>query len=121
MNKLLIGLATVPLMSSAAFAGQALSEKQMDTVTAGFTAFSTSLAESFGGVTATATANLAEVSALRNSSGDLVTVVCCVSLTGGTVNEITLNQIKSVSAAQSASTAANLPSLQPIVGVSPAP
>ena len=39
MNKLLIGLATVPLMSSVAFAGQPLSEKQMDEVTAGFNAF----------------------------------------------------------------------------------
>jgi hypothetical protein len=112
MNKLLIGLATVPLMSSVAFAGQPLSEKQMDVVTAGFTAFSTSLAESFGGVTATATANLAEVSALRDASNALVTV---------TVGEVTLNQIKSVSAAQSASAASNLPSLQSITGVSNAP
>ena len=107
MNKLLIGLATVPLMSSVAFAGQPLNDKQMDAVTAGFTAFSTSLAELFGGVTAAATANLAEVSALRNTSGAPVTV---------TVGEVTLNIIKSVSAAQSASTAANLPSLQPLVG-----
>jgi hypothetical protein len=105
MNKLLIGLATVPLMSSAAFAGQALSEKQMDAVTAGFSAFSTSLAESFGGVTAAAAANLAEVSALRNSSGALVTV---------TFSEVTLNQIKTVSAAQSTSTAANLPAFPSI-------
>jgi hypothetical protein len=112
MNKLLIGLVTVPLMSSVAFAGQPLSDKQMDAVTAGFSAFSTSLAESFGGVTAAATANLAEVSALRNAAGAPVTV---------TVGEVTLNQIKSVSAAQSASTAANLPSLQAIVGVSPPP
>lgn len=112
MNKLLMGLASVPLMTSAAFAGQPLSEKQMDAVTAGFTAFSTSLAESFGGVTSAATTNLAEVSALRDASGGLVTV---------TFNEVTLNQIKSVSAAQSRSTAANLPSLQPVTGVSAAP
>ena len=111
MNKLLIGLATVPLMYSAAFAGQPLSDKQMDAVTAGFAAFSTSLAESFGGVTAAATSNLAEVSALRtnpttaNPQGLPVTV---------TIGEVTLNQIKSVSAAQSASAASNLPSLQPI-------
>jgi hypothetical protein len=109
MNKLLIGLATVPLMTSAAFAGQALSEKQMDVVTAGFSAFSTSLAESFGGVTAAATTNLAEVSALRTASGAPVTVV---------VGEVTLNQIKSVSAAASTSTASNLPSLNAIAGVS---
>jgi len=113
MNKLLIGLATVPLMSSVAFAGQPLSEAQMDAVTAGFSAFSTSLAESFGGVTAAATSNLAEVSALRDAKGALVTV---------TFSEVTLNQIKSVSAAQSASTASNLPSLQPVTGISaPAP
>jgi hypothetical protein len=112
MNKLLIGLATVPLMSSVAFAGQPLSDKQMDAVTAGFSAFSTSLAESFGGVTAAATANLAEVSALRTNAGALVTV---------TFGEVTLNQIKSVSAAQSTSAASNLPSLNPISVVSPTP
>ncbi len=106
MNKLLIGLATaVPLMYSSAFAGQPLSEKQMDAVTAGFSAFSTSLAESYGGVTAAATANLAEVSALRDPAGALVLVG---------IGEVMLNQIKSVSAAASASTASNLPSLQPI-------
>jgi hypothetical protein len=110
MNKLLIGLATVPLMSSAAFAGQALSDKQMDTVTAGFSAFSTSLAESFGGVIASATTNLAEVSALRTGSANTLVTV--------TFGEVTLNQIKSVSAASSLSTAANLPTLQPIGGVS---
>lgn len=44
MNKFLIGLATVPLMSSVAFATQPLNDKQMDAVTAGFSAFSTSLA-----------------------------------------------------------------------------
>jgi len=109
MNKLLIGLASVPLMSSVAFAGQPLTDKQMDAVTAGFSAFSTSLAESFGGVTAAATTNLAEVSALRDPTGALVTV---------TFSEVTLNQIKSVSAAQSMSTAANLPSLQPVTGIS---
>jgi hypothetical protein len=108
MNKLLIGLATVPLMSSVAFAAQPLTDRQMDAVTAGFTAFSTSLAESFGGVTATATANLAEVAVLRDSSGAVVAT---------TFSEVTLDTIKSVSAAQSESTAANLPSLEPITGV----
>jgi hypothetical protein len=108
MNKVLMGLATVPRRCSTAVAGQLLSEKQMDNVTAGFAAFSTSLAESFGGVTAAATANLAEVAALRNASGAPVTV---------SVGEVTLNIIKSVSAAQSISTASNLPSLQPIAGV----
>lgn len=105
MNKLLTGLATVPLMSSVAFAGHSLSDRQMDAVTAGFNATASSEAESFGGVTTAATANLAEVAALRNASGALVTV---------TSGEVTLNIIKAVSASQSVSTAANLPSLQPI-------
>lgn len=105
MNKLLTGLATVPLMSGVAFAGQPLSDRQMDVVTAGFSATSSSEAESFGGVTFSSTSNLAEVAALRNNSGQLVTI---------TVNEVTLNLIKSVSAAASASTASNLVALQPI-------
>jgi hypothetical protein len=112
MNKLLIGLASVPLMSSVAFAAQPLTDNQMDKVTAGFQAFSTSLAESFGGVTATATANLAEVSVLRDSSGAPVSTV---------YSEVTLFTIKSVSAATSESTAANLPSLEPVTGLSPPP
>jgi len=110
MNKLLIGLATVPLMSSVAFASQTLSDRQMDAVTAGFASTASSEAESVGGVTTAATANLAEVAALRNNSGALVTV---------TVGEVTLNIIKAVSASQSASTAANLPSLEPLSVVTP--
>jgi len=112
MNKLLIGLATVPLMSSVAFAAQPLTDNQMDKVSAGFTAFSTSLAESYGGVTAAATANLAEVAVLRDTSGAPVQV---------TFSEVTLSTIKLVSAAQSEATAANLPSLEAITGVSPPP
>jgi hypothetical protein len=111
MNKLLIGLATVPLMSSVAFAAQPLSDRQMDAVTAGFAALSTSEAESFGGVTSSFTANLAEVAALRDNSGALVVTVVSP--------ELTLNIIKSVSAAQSTSTASNLPSLEPPSVVSP--
>ena len=109
MNKLLIGLATVPLLTSVAFAAQPLSEKQLDTVTAGFSASSMSLAESFGSVTSASTANFAEVAPLRNDSGALVTV---------TFDEVTLNQIKSLfSAAQSTSTA-----FQPCVAcLTPAP
>lgn len=110
MNKLLIGLAAVPLMSSVAFASQPLTDRQMDTVTAGFLALATSEAESFGGVTSAATSNLAEVAALRTGSGAGTPVTV-------TVGEVTLNIIKAVSASQSASTAANLPSLEPIAGV----
>jgi hypothetical protein len=123
MNKLFMGLATVPLMYNAAFAGQLLNNKQMDAVTAGFAAFSTSLAESFGGVIASATSNLAETSALRtnptaaNPTGTPVTTPTTVLVNGAPVTlEVSLNEIKSVSAAQSVSTAANLPSLQPIAG-----
>lgn len=108
MNKLLISLATVPLMSGVAFAGQALSDRQMDAVTAGFAATASSEAETFGGITTANTANLAEVAALRNNSGALVVV---------TAGEVTLNIIKAISASQSQSTAANIPSLQPITGV----
>lgn len=110
MNKVLVGLATVPLMSSVAFAAQTLSDRQMDAVTAGFASTASSEAESFGGVTSVATANLAEVAALRDNSGALVTV---------TSGEVTLNIIKAVSASQSTSTASNLPSLQPLSVVSP--
>jgi hypothetical protein len=110
MNKLFIGLATVPLMSSVAFASQTLNDRQMDAVTAGFAATASSEAESFGGVTSAATANLAEVAALRNSTGTPVTV---------TVGEVTLNIIKAVSASQSTSSAANLPSLEPLSVLSP--
>lgn len=110
MNKLLISLAAVPLMSGVAFAGQPLSDRQMDTVTAGFSALSTSEAEAFGGIAAASQSDLAEVAALRNNSGVPVVV---------TFNEVTLNIIKSVSASQSVSAASNLPVLQGIPVVSP--
>jgi hypothetical protein len=115
MNKLLIGLAAVPLMSSVAFAAQTLSDRQMDTVTAGqfpFFASASGAAESYGGATTASTANLAEVSALRNNSGALV----LTSYNGGT-----LNIIKSVSASESASTATSIPSLEAVSVVSPTP
>jgi hypothetical protein len=110
MNKLLIGLAAVPLMSGVALAAQPLNDRQMDTVTAGFAATASSEAESYGGLTFSATANLAEVAALSTSSGAPVTV---------TSGEVTLNIIKAVSASQSESTASNIPSLEAIAGVSP--
>ena len=110
MNKLLIGLATVPLLSGVAFAAQPLNDRQMDVVTAGFSATASSEAEAFGGLTSAATANLAEVAALRTNSGALVTV---------TSGEVTLNIIKAVSASQSVSTAANIPTLEAISVVSP--
>lgn len=85
-----------------ALADQALSEKQMDMVTAGgFSAFSTSLAESYGSVTTATTTNYAEVSVLRSASGTPDSVV---------VNGGPLNQIEWV---PSISTAVNLPTFNP--------
>jgi hypothetical protein len=105
MNKLLTGLAAVPLLSSVAFAGQPLTDQQMDKVTAGqgiilseaFSAFSTSEAEAYGGVTGTQTGNLATLSKFG-----AITVE-------GTTSPLVLTIIKSVSAAYSLSTASNLP------------
>jgi hypothetical protein len=110
MNKLLTGLATVPLMTSVAFAGHLLTDRQMDTVTAGqidvgpFTAVSTSEAESYGGQTAANTTNLAEVAVLRLAPGGPPVTV--------TYDSTTLFLIKSVSAASSISTAQNIPALE---------
>jgi hypothetical protein len=109
MNKLLTGLATVPLMSSVAFAGQLLTDRQMDAVTAGtFTAFSTSNAQSYGAVTTAKTTNVAEVAPLTTASGAPVTV----SVNGMVLNinkPVSAGSWLSVSAGSSLSTAANLP------------
>jgi hypothetical protein len=64
MKKVLMGLAALPLLASAAWAGQALTDQQMDRVTAGFTALSTADAQGLvgeSGVVLTTTATLAEV------------------------------------------------------------
>jgi len=98
MNKFVLGLAAVPLLASAASAGQLLSDKQMDTVTAGFSAFSTADAQGLGKIVATLTATVAAVDVVTSSTGAPVTA---------TFGETTLTLIKSVSAAQSASSATN--------------
>lgn len=96
MNKYLAGVAALPFLTSVAFAGQPLSDHQMDTVTAGFGAIATAAAGAEGGVIAAQTATLAEVAVF------------------GTVvfNERSINIIKSVSAASSQSTAVSLPANQ---------
>jgi len=98
MNKFVLGLAAVPLLASAASAGQPLTDKQMDTVTAGFSAFSTADAQALGKIVATLTATVAAVDVVTTSTGVPVTA---------TFGETTLTLIKSVSAAQSASSASN--------------
>jgi hypothetical protein len=98
MNKLVLGLAAVPLLASVASAGQPLTDKQMDTVTAGFSAFSTADAQALGKIVATLSATVSTVDVVTTSTGAPVTA---------TFGETTLTLIKSVSAAQSASSASN--------------
>jgi len=70
MNRFLIGLAAVPLLSGVALAAEPLSYRQMDAVTAGGgSATAIATAEADGAVIVTATATLAKVSALTDSSG----------------------------------------------------
>ncbi len=64
MKKVLMGLAALPLLASAAFAAQPLTNQQLDKVTAGFTAVSVADAEGLvgeSGIVVTTTATLSEV------------------------------------------------------------
>lgn len=105
MNKLLAGVAALPFLTTAAFAAQPLSDRQMDGVTAGFFAFATAGAEAQGAQIAGATATLAQVQ-------ELTTVL--VPNSEGGPSETTLHIILSVSAATSSSAASSLPSNQAI-------
>jgi hypothetical protein len=98
MNKFVLGLAAIPLLAGAASATQPLSDKQMDGVTAGFAAFSTADAQALGKIVATLTATVSSVDVVTTAAGAPVTV---------TFGETTLTLIKSISGAQSASTASN--------------
>jgi hypothetical protein len=98
MNKFVLGLAAVPLLAGTASAAQPLSDKQMDTVTAGFSAFATADAQALGKIVATLTATVAAVNVVTTSTGAPVTA---------TFGETTLTLIKSVSGSQSASSASN--------------
>jgi hypothetical protein len=98
MKKFLLGLAALPLLASTAWAGQPLSDRQMDEVTAGFSAFATADAQALGKIVATLTATVASVDVVTTSTGAPVTV---------TFGETTLTLIKSLSGSQSASSASN--------------
>jgi hypothetical protein len=103
MKKYLYGVSVLPFLSAVAFAGQPLSDSQMDQVTAGFASAATAAAASQGGVILANTATLAEVAGYA----DLV------------FQERTLHIIKSVAASQSVSSAFSLPTNNVVPGVSP--
>jgi len=98
MNKFVLGLAAVPLLAGAASAAQPLSDKQMDAVTAGFAAFSTADAQALGKIVVTLSATVTSVDVVTTSTGAPITA---------TFGETTLTLIKSISGAQSASSATN--------------
>jgi len=98
MKKFVIGLAALPFMASIATAGDLLSNQQMDQVTAGFSSLSFADAQALGKIVATGSATLSQVSVVTTANGLPVTA---------TYGETTLTLIKSLAAAQSASTATN--------------
>jgi len=102
MNRLLAGVAALPFLSSVAFAAQPLSDRQMDTVSAGFASGATAAAEAEGGVIQTTTATLAEIAVIG-------TISCCI-VSGTSLDEKTLSIYKSVAASASSSSAFSLPS-----------
>ena len=104
MNKLLAGVAALPFLSGVAFAAQPLSDHQMDTVTAGFGSIATAAAEASGGVIQVTTATLAETAVIG-------TLTCCI-VSGSSLDEKTLNIVKSVAASASSSSAFSLTSNQ---------
>jgi hypothetical protein len=100
MRKVLLALGVAPLMAGTAMAAQPLTDNQMDGVTAGFAAFSTADAQALGKIVASVTATVAQVAVVTNTSGTPVTA----GIPGGSV---TLTLYKSISGAQSASSASN--------------
>jgi len=111
VRKVLLALGVAPLMAGTAMAAQPLTDNQMDGVTAGFAAFSTADAQALGKIVASVTSTVAQVSVVTNSSGDPMTA----GIQGGSV---TLTLYKSISGAQSASSATNsLPTIS--IGLSP--
>lgn len=105
MNKVLLGLAALPLLSSVALAAQPLTDAQMDGVTAGFNALSTADAQALGKIVATQAATVSLVAVVTTPAGAPVTA---------TFGETTLTLIKSVTAAASVSTATNALPTAPI-------
>jgi hypothetical protein len=97
MRKFLLALGVVPLMAGTALAAQPLTDSQMDGVTAGFSAFSTADAQALGKIVASLTATVAQVNVVTNNGAPVT----------ATFGETTLTLIKSISGAQSASSATN--------------
>jgi len=108
MNKVLMGLATLPFMAGIAAAGQPLTSQQMDRVTAGFSAISIADAEGLvgeSGAVLTTTASLSQV----------------LPLAKATLGEASSTIYKSLSAAQSSTvtstyTPASIPGLSLCTG-----
>ena len=88
MKKLLMGVAALPFCMGVAVAGQPLTNQQMDRVTAGFSAVSIADAEGLVGTGAP----------LLTTTGSLSLVTPYATAPAG---EVTVNAIKSLSAAQS--------------------
>ena len=88
MRKVLIGLAVLPFMAGIAMAGERLSEKQLDGVTAGFTSISIADAEGLVG----------ESGAVLTTTAGLSLVVPVATASAG---EISSTLFKSLSASQS--------------------
>lgn len=88
MKKLLMAMAVLPFLAGVANAGQPLNDKQMDRVTAGFTAISIADAEGLvgaEGVVLTTTASLSQVTPFATA----------------TLDETSSTLMKSIAAAQS--------------------
>ena len=71
MKKVLVGLAALPFLAGVATAGQPLTDRQLDQVTAGFTAISVGDAQGIvgeSGILLTTTATLAEVAPLATAT-----------------------------------------------------
>lgn len=96
MKKVLMGLATLPFLAGVAAAGQALTDQQMDRVTAGFTAISIADAEGLVGGN----------SSVLTTTGSLSQVLPFLTVK---VGETSFNVYKSLSAAQSSTVTSALP------------
>jgi hypothetical protein len=112
MNKLLIGLAAVPLLTGVASAAQPLTDTQMDVVTAGFASVSDADAQALGKIVASATATQSLVAVVTTTTGSGSSAV--VTPVTASFGETTLTLIKSLAAAQSASSASNTLPTTPI-------
>jgi hypothetical protein len=93
MKKLLFGLAALPFLAGVASAGQLLTNAQMDTVTAGFSATSLGAAASLGPVTTASAATLNSVQQILKT----------------TFGELTMPAVQSKAQSASVSTAVALP------------